>query len=317
MKGVLRWLIRQTISPPRCRYSEDDVVSVVTDERGVAFVREPVTLGFVDGVSIVGSLYHQHSHPVPTSCVVYSHSMGTNQFEALNLVPFLVTPSLALFAFDYVASGCSSGEALPFDGKGAALVLSIVRALRQTRGMSRFAIWGRSLGASIALQAVSISSEFVCCVADSGFATPNAVMHNFFRRYKVPRCLMGRVDAMVRDEVRKMYGMEVDYEFPKRDLPNGRTPLIIGHGSIDTFVPASEGRKIFDCYGFADKQLYLFNANHFKSRPASWYQAAARFVYRKFGFNDMPRDYDAVYTQSQLHMGDVDDIIRDLQTTMD
>ena len=312
MKGVLRWLIQQTISPPRCSYDQNSVVSVVTDDRGVVFMRMPVTFTLSNGTNLVGSIYYYHGYSIPSSCVVYSHSLGMNQFEALNLVPFLVTPSLALVAFDYVACGCSTGDALPFDGTGAEILLEILQDLRQSHGMTRFAIWGRSLGASIALQAVSITNDFLCCVADSGFATPRAVMHNFFKRYKVPKCFMGRLDSMIEDEVLRMYGMEVDYEFPIRDLGQAQTPLLIGHGTIDTFVPQAEGRKIFDSYGCREKQLYLFEANHFKSRPAGWYEAAARFLYRKMGFGDVPRNYDIVYTQSNLHMGDVKLILREV-----
>jgi hypothetical protein len=65
-------------------------------------------------------------------------------------------------------------------------------------------------------------------------------------------------------------------------------------------------------YGLADKQLYVFDAQHFKSRPYHWYEVAGRFVYKKLGIAARPRFYESVYGESQLHIGTADKILRDL-----
>lgn len=313
MRSVVRWLLQQAMSPTRCSYDRNRIMSVVTDERKTAYIRDDVDFTTSHGINIFGSLYHQDGHPIPSSIIIYSHSMGMNQFEALNLVPYLVTPELALFAFDYPASGISGGNVIVIDGTGASVVLDAVAVLKERYKMRKFAIWGRSMGAAIALQTVSMTNDFSCCVADSGFSSATAVMHNLFRRYHVPKCLYRMLDRIVRKKVMKYYKIEVDYDFPIRDIPASSTPLLIGHGTFDTIVPISEAEYIYDRYGSRDKQLYMFEAKHFKSRPHHWYAFAGKFLYRKLGMSTKPRSYDEVYRGSQLHIGQIPEIFEDLR----
>lgn len=309
MKSVARWLIHQGVCPVRCSYDRNNVMNVITDERKVVYLREDVDFTTRTGIKIVGSLYHQDGYSMPTSVLIYSHSMGMNQFEALNLVPYLVTPDLALFAFDYPASGISGGDVIVVDGTGASIVLDAVNNLKDRHKMRKFALWGRSMGAAIALQTVSMTSDFSCCIADSGFSTLTAVMHGIFRKYHIPRCLHKMLDRMTKKQVRRIYDINVDYDFPRRDIPSASTPLLIGHGTNDGVVPVSEAEFIYNTYGAKDKQLYLFEAKHFKSRPHHWYAFAGRFLYRKLGMSTKPREYDNVYRQSLLHIGALNDIL--------
>ena len=139
MKSVIRWLVEKAIAPPRCSYNRNKIMNVVTDERKIAYIREDVDFTTRAGINVFGSLYRQDGYPIPSSVMIYSHSMGMNQFEALNLVPYLVTPELALFAFDYPASGISGGEFIVVDGTGASVVLDIVEELKNSYKMQKFA----------------------------------------------------------------------------------------------------------------------------------------------------------------------------------
>jgi pimeloyl-ACP methyl ester carboxylesterase len=72
----------------------------------------------------------------------------------LNIIPFLCTPELAMFAFAFPGCGISEGKAAPLDRSGSQLVLAAVRHLRVRFSFTQFALWGRSLGAAIALHTV-------------------------------------------------------------------------------------------------------------------------------------------------------------------
>jgi fermentation-respiration switch protein FrsA (DUF1100 family) len=91
------------------------------------------------------------------------------------------------------------------------------------------------------------------------------------------------LNSCIRKSARSDFGFVFDVAFPIRDVPKARTPVLLGHGARDNFVPLAHSRRIFSAYGLADKQLYVFDAEHFKSRPYHWYGVAGRFVYKKLG----------------------------------
>jgi pimeloyl-ACP methyl ester carboxylesterase len=101
--------------------------------------------------------------------LIFLHSLGTNQFECLNFAPFLITQDLALVSFDFPGCGISEGDNIPLDGSGDQNATGCVKFLEKELGFTDFCLWGRSIGASIALQAASRSHIFKCVVADSGF----------------------------------------------------------------------------------------------------------------------------------------------------
>jgi pimeloyl-ACP methyl ester carboxylesterase len=263
----------------------------------------------------MGSLWRERTLPdaTPTTCLIYLHSLGTNQFEVLNIIPFLCTPELAVFAFDFPGCGVSEGKATPLDGSGCQLVLGAARHLRSRFGFTQFALWGRSLGASIALHAVSISNDFRCVVADSPFASTRDFLSDQAQANKIPKFLIKMALPIVQAEARRMVAANIDYPFPINFVQYAETPLMLGHGTKDTFVPIRHSEMIFSKYGDSKKQLYTFEAKHNSARPCHWYRSVARFIYRHLGLEISVRFYDQVYVASELHVGTVELVMRDIQ----
>jgi pimeloyl-ACP methyl ester carboxylesterase len=314
MKRVVRTLIAATLSPPRAVYDPDTTISAITCGT-VLYHREIVHFTSDTSLNLIGSLWSQFnaSRTSPTMCLIYLHSLGTNQFESINLIPFICTSQLSLFAFDFPGCGISEGKATPLDGSGSRIVQTAVRELRSRFQINQFALWGRSLGASIALHAVSISNDFDCIVADSPFRCARDFLYDQAKANKIPQFLIRLALPIVQAEALKTLKMNIDYPFPINFVQFARAPLLLGHGSADGFVPLYHSEAIFAEYGGSDKQLYIFDAQHNTSRPSHWYRSAVRFVYRRLRVEALVRSYEHVYRVSILHAGLEEVVMKDLE----
>jgi pimeloyl-ACP methyl ester carboxylesterase len=316
MKRVIRYVLEATVSPPRVVYNPEETISAITCDDAI-FEREIVHFTSDSCLNLMGSLWRDCAQPdpSPTMCTIYLHSLGTNQFESLNLIPFLCTPELAVFAFDLPGCGISEGPVIPLDGSGCQLVLAAVRHLRSRFSFTQFALWGRSLGAAIALHTVSTSNDLRCVVADSSFTSTRDFLYDQAKANRIPKFLIQLAFPVVRAEAQRRIEMNIDYPFPINFVQFARTPLLLGHGTKDTFIPAHHSEMIFAKYGDASKQLYTFEAKHNSPRPCHWYQTAARFIYRQMGLDDKVRMYNWVYSNSALHVGNLRVVLRDLENS--
>jgi pimeloyl-ACP methyl ester carboxylesterase len=314
MIKVIRYLLECVFSPARAVYNPDNAISVITCD-GSLFEREIVQFTSDSCLNLMGSLWRDRTQPgaSATICTIYLHSLGTNQFESINVVPFLCTPELALFTFDFPGCGISEGTRIPLDGSGCELVLAAVRSLRARFSFAQFALWGRSLGASIALHTVSTSNDFRCVVADSPFASTRDFIYDQATSRKIPKCLVRMAFPLFSREARRLIEMNVDYPFPIQFVPFAHTPLMLGHGTGDQFIPLAHSERLFVHYGDPRKQLYPFHAKHNTPRPYHWYQTAARFIYRQTGLDRVVRSYNWVFARSHLHIGNIQTVIQDIQ----
>jgi alpha-beta hydrolase superfamily lysophospholipase len=311
MKRVIRYLLDSTFCPPRAAYDPKNTISAIISGDDV-YERIGVTFESDSSLSITGSLWRDHSNSAPTACTIFLHSLGANQFEGLNIIPFLCTRDLAFFAFDFPGCGVSEGKATPLDGSGYHIVLAAAKYLRTRFAITKVALWGRSLGAAIALHAVSASNEFCCVVSDSSFSSTHDVISDQGSRNKIPKFLVSLAHPIFTSQAKRILEMDVNDPFPINIVQYAQTPLLMGHGSLDTFVPVEQSRKIFAKYGHKNKQLYIFEAKHNTPRPWDWYHIAARFMYRETGIEAKVKNYNEIFRDAELHVGSGELVLQDI-----
>ncbi|KAH0785359.1 Clan SC, family S9, unassigned serine peptidase [Histomonas meleagridis] len=310
MKGVVQWIADVALRPARASYDVNNTVTVVQSAENHVYRRIPVTFKNSKSLTLYGSLWHDIDNETPTVCMIFLHSLGNNQFEALNLIPFLCTPDLAMFCFDFTGSGNSEGDFIPILCHGFEDVLAASNFIRSEFHITKIGLWGRSLGAAIGLNTVSASNNFFCFISDSAFSSIYDIVYDHARKYGIPSFFMKFIEPLLIREARNVIGDEVDINYPLRDIPCARVPLLMGHGKSDTFVPLAEGKAIFDKYGCQEKQFYIFCGKHNSPRPRQWYETAARFIYRHAGIRFPVRNYDSELRNSFLHVGDPERIIQ-------
>lgn len=301
------------LKPPRATYDPSDTPAVIERHNKTFCVREDVEFLNPFGEKLCGSLWRESGFDLPTSCMIYLHSLGTNQFECINLIPFICNRDLAVFSFDFPGSGASGGDTIPLINNGTETVLSAAEMIRKRYRITQLGLWGRSMGAAVALDVVSSSNDFRFVVSDSAFSSASNIVYDQARMKNFPRLLVKLAEPYLKRQVRKLAGSAIDLQYPLAVVNSAKTPLLLGHGKRDNFVPLAQAEELFERYGFSDKQLYVFNAKHNTKRPDQWYEAAARFVYRKMEIDSKVRSYDSVYSGAKLHIGNIETVLREIQ----
>lgn len=312
MKSVVRWMLRATFSPPRCTYKDENTLSVITVNSQI-YYRTIFEFNSPKGEKIVSSLWRDKSEENPSKCLIYLHSLGANQFEAVNIIPAVCTKELSVVSFDFPGCGLSGGTILPLDGSGPQLIKTLVDYLNNNFHYTEYAIWGRSMGAAVALHTVSVYPDmFKCIIADSSFACTEKILKDQGRANGFPSFLIKMLMPIIKKEAKEDLKTNVDVPFPIEYIPNAKIPLLQGHGNKDRFVPCEHAKMIFDSYGGLDKQLNFFEGRHNSPRPNSWYETVCRFLYRHLNINEKIRCYDYVYHASKLHVGLVEQVLPDV-----
>lgn len=309
MKSLIKWFFDVSLRPPRATYDLSNTICAIEGKYQDLYVRTDCEFDNGDNLMLHGSLWHDSRNNNPTSCIIYLHALGMNQFECVDIVPFLCTRDLAIFSFDFSGSGLSEGDTIPLIGRGCHDVLAASNFLKNKFQINTIGLWGRSMGAAIGLDTVSISNDFVCIVSDSAFASTEEIVTDQAKSNKIPPLFLKIVKPILKKEAKKIVGPTIDTNYPLKDVSYATTPLLMGHGKIDSFVPIEQARKLFAKYGCSDKQLYIFDAKHNSSRPCQWYETAARFIYKKLGIDQKPRMYESEYKSAKLHIGKLEDVV--------
>lgn len=311
MKQVIKWAIDVSFRPPKCMYDNKTAARVITHGKEV-FIRNPVNFLNQRKHMLCGSIWTDRNYPNPKHCLIYLHSLSTNQLECLNLVPFIVCSDIALFCFDFPGCGISGGDYIPLDGSGVCDVIEAVSFLDKTYHFDKYALWGRSMGASIALHTASTTRKFSCVVSDAAYQNIESVVRDQAVYMGIPSLVLSIFEPIAKKIVSSEIGSDISNLYPLSEVPFAQTPLLMGHGRQDNFVTLKQAQRLYDNYGCTDKQLYIFDARHNTRRPFQWYESASRFVFRRFGLVPNKRFYDAVYHESRIHSGDINKILADI-----
>jgi competence protein ComEC len=169
-------------------------------------------------------------------------------------------------ALDSRGHGQSEGDYSTFGGREAADIqvwLDVLAArVAHTDPALPFvpALWGRSMGAAIALRAAALDSRTVALVLEAPMvdivASTAMVMRK--RRLPFPRILARRV---VR-RAGKLAGMPIDRPGPVEMAPGVKCRTAIIHGTDDAIVPLREARRLADAFATPPHWFEVSGAKH-------------------------------------------------------
>ncbi len=175
-----------------------------------------------DGVCLHGWFF-----PLPEDApvILFCHGNAGNISHRLENVRFIVDRGIQVFIFDYRGYGKSAGR--PSE-KGVTLDgLAAYDDLIGRAGISpaRITVFGRSLGAAVALE-VALERDVKCLVMESGFTSTKDMAKTLF-----PFSLLSPLLPAHYDNLSK--------------IPLLKAPKLIVHGREDDIVPFFMGKKLF------------------------------------------------------------------------
>jgi alpha-beta hydrolase superfamily lysophospholipase len=155
-------------------------------------------------------------------------------------------------AIDLRAYGQSEGEFATFGGHEARDILVWLDALseRVARDGSTVeiqpALWGRSMGAAIALHAAALDRRPVALVLESPMVDIHESTAVVLRRRRLP--FPGLLARLVIRRASKLAGMPLDRPRPSESAARVACVTLVVHGSNDTVVSVADARRLADAF---------------------------------------------------------------------
>ena len=195
--------------------------------------------------------------------IILCHGWGSNRGELLRDTHFLAQHGFNLFYFDFRASGESKGavssvgylETRDFDAAYDFLKINRPEAAESV------AIFGTSMGGSVAIYSAAKYPEIVCLLAENTFLSYNKVVANWgWRRLKTPYLPLV---AMTLFFVRRKLKADPEPYSPRYSVAGVRVPALFINGDNDDLVPMADANELFAMCPSEKKEMWVIaGASH-------------------------------------------------------
>jgi alpha-beta hydrolase superfamily lysophospholipase len=214
---------------------------------------------------------------------------------------------VSVLCIDTSGSGRSDGAFVSLGLRERVDVAAALVHLR-ARGVGPVALWGRSMGAALAVWCAADRMDVQAVVADSAFASVRTIAEDLVGPHWAMRAL-GKVAFWTLD-----YCVRVAAGFAAREIEVSPVELAVApalfvHAAADSLIAVRQSRDLFARYGARDKFLITPDGNHNSSRPSDVLAVELLFLLDVFGIEadinvDGPDDF------AGEHFGGVADMLK-------
>lgn len=271
------------IKPERCTFARHSLKppSVVLSRTAV----DQFEVRNADGLRLEGTFYYpQHTPTNKLDVVVYLHTRGGNRLEGLFLVPILSSKA-GVVLFDFAGSGYSEGEYITLGPKEARDAGAVIDFMKQTYGVNRVLLWGRSMGAVAAILFAQANNDKISgLILDSPFSCFRRMIYDIvYSKRSVPTCLIDLVMHFVLKTVKRKTGVNMYSIKPINCVQHITVPCfyMVSHEDL-----ISRPDKVKDLYlktAATTKEFYLTQGEHNSARNKEAILKAMYFALRCFG----------------------------------
>ncbi len=227
-------------------------------------IYETVEFATVDGVRLKGWFIPAVGGATGET-IIFCHGWRSNRGEMLRDTHFLAEQGFNLFYFDFRASGESGGgmssvgylETRDFDA-----AYEFLKTNRPDAAES-VAVFGTSMGGSVAIFAAAKYPELACLLAENTFPSYKRVVANWsWRRLKTPYYPLVALTLFF---VRRKLNADPEPYSPVYSVGKVRMPALFINGDHDDLVPLADAEKLFGLCPSEKKQMWVVaGASHAK-----------------------------------------------------
>lgn len=205
-------------------------------------------------------------HPSARGTVLYCHGNGGNLGDRLEVLEYVHRLQMNVFAFDYRGYGRSRG--VPTENgtyRDARAAYEVVRAKYGHVNQPPVILYGRSLGASIALQLAS-DKKVRGVIVEGGFESIRAMAKQRYAALPVHRFC-----TMQYNTLKKIKKISV--------------PVLVAHSIDDELIPMSHSKNLFDAAP-EPKTFVELRGSHDQigwSTTSGYWEATKRFIDQALG----------------------------------
>ncbi|MBM3324680.1 MAG: hypothetical protein FJY66_03345 [Calditrichaeota bacterium] len=206
---------------------------------------QPFDVTANDGTLLKCLFVTNSSLPEARGTVIILHGLGGNKERELWLARDLFsTNGFNSVFYDSRAHGESGGRFCFLGVKEAPDIGVILDAAEKKFGsLKNVGIFGSSLGAAVAIQAMPITPRLKCGVVFSPFSRSRDVLNEMQMEWM--RWLQKRYSPPDAPDIDGINLLEC--------APNVKIPVLVAHGDQDAMIPVQQGEMVFKKLGSADK----------------------------------------------------------------
>lgn len=205
---------------------------------------ESVALHTRDGLKLSAWYIPQRGGGSGERAVIVLHGYPFSKADILGVTHFL-HEQYDLLLFDLRYFGESEGSLTTLGHREWQDVVAAVEYLRAV-GVRSIALWGFSVGASVALLALPHTDAIDAVVADSPFSDLGAMSMDYYRFFP----LANRLLAFCTEVLSRAYlGVSPADVSPLRAAAASRAPILLIHGEADSTIPLAHFERIRGALG--------------------------------------------------------------------
>lgn len=227
--------------------------------------------------------------------VLIAHGYRSHSYiEFGDAIAFYREHGLNLLLIDERTHGKSQGKFITLGTQESRDIVTWVQYHNRTLSDCPVILHGLSMGAATVMFAAGrqLPENVKGVIADCGFTTPYAILsHVFTYNFRLPAWpFLWITDLCARFFARfSIFRMD-----SRKTLNMGKLPVLLIHGTADTFVPAFMSQQIYDAYAGEKELLLIEGAAHgkcFPVAPEKCREAIGKFLKKNLEVTSELRNY--------------------------
>lgn len=272
--------INAIIRPPRHQYNIESLPSSIFVPNYGMIERHSISFTNSRGLKVIGSFFSPKEIIPEMSCVTYLHGNASSQLEGLFLVKIFIPAGVSVLCFDFSGCGLSEGEYISLGYFERNDVECAINFVRNTFGVGRVALWGRSMGAVTSLFAMSDDPTIAGAVLDSPFSSLPILIKEIAENQNIPGFLASTASWYIGKKIKELVKFDIDKVEPIKVVQSCFTPVLFIHGQEDDFILPHHSDDLFKEYIGEDKQKMIVSGNHNSERSIDVQITAILFLAR-------------------------------------
>ncbi|KAL4449808.1 hypothetical protein ABPG74_008181 [Tetrahymena malaccensis] len=307
---------KNIISPQRQIYFLNDLGPKVQIIRNIPVIRYDVDLKNSREQVLRCTFYAPDSYDKSKiGCVVYLHGNASSRIEALTTFNY-VLPHSILFCFDFAGAGKSDGQYVTLGINESEDLSLIIDYIKDKIGVQKIALWGRSMGASTAINYCANNPNKICVMAlDSGFIKLSLILEEIGKqRTKIPNILVDAVLHFIKNKIKSVLNMDIfqlDLLEQIKKITNCEG-IIFCSAQDDSIINSYHTQKLYEAFS-GDKKIIKFDGDHNTLRPPQVLHQIVKFLeQRMYGFDLSPVSYQGQDEQNKNQVKELSFVNDDL-----
>ncbi len=272
--GAILWAILAVVEygawtlivPPRVKRGRDEGGDEATPQ-APGLPSEPIAVRAADGANLTGRWYPAPSRTATGRTVLLLHGFADNAsaWEG-SRVSMLNRHGWNVAALDSRGYGHSEGPYASFGGREAGDIRAWLDALAvRIAGLPptapvRPALWGRSMGAAIALRTAAEDHRIAALVLESPMVDLDSSVAALLRSRRLP--FARHLARLITRRAAKLAGVSLSRPRPIELASNVHCATLIIHGTDDAIVPIDDARQLADALASTPRWFDVPGAGH-------------------------------------------------------